>query len=244
VGPRRRPWSARGRDPAEDIDLGDRLRAAGDVDGARAAFRRAADSGHPDLAPAGHWWTGTLLRETGDPVAAADAYRAAVGSGHAMWSLRAGVDLADLLVRDDPTGAALYYRAVLDSADPSDADGAGVWAHRAAVKLVVLLDGRGDAEGAEAVRLRVTGDDADRRGRFALDLADELHGRGDVPAAAAALREAVALGGSRAPRASFRLGLLLRENGDADGARAALRAAAGSGDAAVAPQAAALLRRL
>jgi FimV-like protein len=239
----------RWRDPADALDLGDRLRDEGDLDGARTAFGRAADSGHPDLAPAGSWWLATVARDAGDPVAAVAAYQRAVDSGHPTWSVRAAIDLADVLrAQGDPAGALAHYQAVVDAVDPGDRDGPGVWAHLAAVRLAVLLAERGDPDRAEQVQLRATAGEPARAVGFTVDRAEELRRLGDVDAAAAAYREAIGLAGGTtgggAARVSFQLGTMLREHGDLDGAREALREAAASGDPRIAPQANELLRQL
>ena len=54
----------------------------GDVAGARAAYRKAIDSGHPDWSPAASRNLGYLLKEEGDVAGARAAYRKAIDSGH------------------------------------------------------------------------------------------------------------------------------------------------------------------
>jgi Flp pilus assembly protein TadD len=58
------------------------LKEQADVDGARAAFQVAVDSGHPDAAPKAAVGLGLLLAKQGDVDGARAAYQLAVDSGH------------------------------------------------------------------------------------------------------------------------------------------------------------------
>jgi predicted negative regulator of RcsB-dependent stress response len=54
----------------------------GDVEGARAAYQQAIDSGHPDEAPRAAVGLGNLLGDQGDVAGARAAYQRAIDSGH------------------------------------------------------------------------------------------------------------------------------------------------------------------
>jgi Flp pilus assembly protein TadD len=62
--------------------LGYLLKEEGDVAGARAAYRKAIDSGHPDHGPVAARNLGNLLWEQGDVAGARAAYQKAIDSGH------------------------------------------------------------------------------------------------------------------------------------------------------------------
>lgn len=198
------------RSPASAISLGDRLRRAGDVDGARLAFQRAIDSGDVHGSPSGLWWMAALLRGTGDSDGAVEYFTRAVESGHPAWSTRAAVDLAELREkRGDIAGAAGLYEWAVNSGDPARSDGANVWSRRAATKLEILLAGHGEAERARAVYEQVTRGDREQQALFAVNRATELQERGYVDGAAASLREAIELDHPRvSPRAQTMLLLL------------------------------------
>ena len=52
------------------------------MEGARAAYQRAIDSGHPDAAPKAMVNLGVLLAEQGDVEGARAAYQRAIDTGH------------------------------------------------------------------------------------------------------------------------------------------------------------------
>ena len=64
------------------VNLGVLLAEQGDVEGARAAYQRAIDSGHPEQAPAAMVSLGVLLNEQGDVEGARAAFQRAIDSGH------------------------------------------------------------------------------------------------------------------------------------------------------------------
>jgi tetratricopeptide (TPR) repeat protein len=65
------------------LHVGRLLAEQGDVDGARAAFERAIDSAHPEVAPKAAAWLGNLLATQGDFDGMRAALERAVGAGHA-----------------------------------------------------------------------------------------------------------------------------------------------------------------
>jgi tetratricopeptide (TPR) repeat protein len=181
------------RSPRKAIELGNSLRRAGDVEGARQAYQRAIDSGHDQAAPAGEWSTGALLLDAGDVAGACAAFRRAIDSGHPAWSVRASLNLADVLEDSgDAAGAIEQYRSVTDL--PSDDPDLDVLIRRAAVRLEILLIEHGDQEAAAQVYRRAIGAGGTaERASFALNRAYELQRRGNVAAAVASYEEAIDL---------------------------------------------------
>ena len=59
------------------------------IEPATQAWRKAASSGHADLAPRAAWNLGALLEDQGDAQGAKEAYQQAVDSGHADVAPRA-----------------------------------------------------------------------------------------------------------------------------------------------------------
>ncbi|HEX6676972.1 MAG TPA: serine/threonine-protein kinase, partial [Actinomycetes bacterium] len=174
------PDRADGPEPAT-ADLGLLLEAAGDLEGAEAAYREAAASDDPDQAPKAARNLGLLLKDRGDHDGAAAAYRRAIASGHHDQAPKAANNLGFLLAQaGDLDGAVAAYRWAVDSGHrdqaPAAARNLGLlheqrgetdqarrlyqWAidsghpeeaTAAAANLVALLVASGDAEGATAV---------------------------------------------------------------------------------------------
>lgn len=215
------------RSPEKALALGiDLHQIHGDTAAACVAFDHAIRSGHPDLAPAGLWWTGTCLRERGDRTGAAEFFRRAIGSGHANWAPRAEVDLAELSEqRGDVARARMHYqRAMNFRRDGTDA----IWAQRAAVKLEVMLIEHGAVDGARAVHDRATDHGQfDKRMSFALNRAHEWQRRGNVAAAIESLHEVIAECGERAPAVAARAAAMLDALSHRTGVR---RATGGTAD--------------
>ena len=198
------------RSPRKAIELGNSLRRAGDVEGARQAYLRAIDSGDLHGAPAGEWSIGVLLLDIGDLVGACAAFRRAISSGHPAWSMRAALNLAEALEDSGDQGGAIeQYRSVADrrSDDPS----LDVLVRRAAVRLEILLIRQGDQEAAAQVYQRAIGAGGTaERASFALNRAYELQRRGDNAAAIASYEEAIDLGDPvLSPRAARMLASLV-----------------------------------
>jgi tetratricopeptide (TPR) repeat protein len=198
------------RSPRKAIELGNSLRTAGDIEGARQAYQRAIDSGDLHAVPAGEWSTGALLLDAGDVAGACAAFRRAISSGHPAWSVRAALNLAEVLADSgDATGAIEQYSSVADR--PSDDPGLDVLVRRAAVRLEILLVQQGDREAATQVYRRAIGAGGTaERASFALNRAYELQRRGDVAAAVTSYEEAINLGDPKlSPRAAQMLALLV-----------------------------------
>ena len=64
--------------------------------GARAAYQRAVDSGHPDQAPRAAGALGDLLWQQGDVAGARAAYQKAIASGHPEAAAMAAHSLRSL----------------------------------------------------------------------------------------------------------------------------------------------------
>ncbi len=168
-------------EPPATADLGLLLEAAGDLEGAEAAYREAAASDDPDQAPKAARNLGLLLKDRGDQDGAVAAYRQAIASGHPDQAPKAANNLGFLLARTgDLDGAVAAYRWAVDSGHrdqaPAAARNLGLlheqrgetdqarrlyrWAidsrhpeeaPAAAANLVALLVAEGDAEGATTV---------------------------------------------------------------------------------------------
>jgi tetratricopeptide (TPR) repeat protein len=130
-------------DDAFDIGLGAHLR--NNVDATTAAFRKAADSGHPDLAPMAAIALGMLLAgEEGDVAGARAAYQFAIDSANPDAAPMAASRLGWLLAEQgDVAGARAAYQSAIDSNHP---DAAPI----AAYSLGMLLEHEGDVAGARA----------------------------------------------------------------------------------------------
>lgn len=195
------------RNPRRAIETGDRLRRDGDLDGARRAFQRAADSGDRHGAPAGLWNLGLLARLAGDDAAAREHYRRAIESGHPAWSLRAALALGALHEDHGEVDEAIArYEWVVDSGAPDQGEGIAPFGRLAAAKLDVVLTQRGEHAKARALHDRVTRGLPEKQASYLINRAQELKSRGDVEGSTAALREAVAIG---APTLSARAAQLL-----------------------------------
>jgi tetratricopeptide (TPR) repeat protein len=91
------------------------LSKRGDVDGARAAYQVAIDSGHAEFAPAVWFNLGNLLVEEGDDEGARAAYQEAIDSGNPRQAGRAAVNLGNLLKRrGEEADAEQAYRLAAD----------------------------------------------------------------------------------------------------------------------------------
>src|SRR5215203_3235668 len=115
------------------VGLGILLAEAGDLDGARAAYRQAIDSGPPTVAPMAAVVLGDLLIEAGDHEGAIAAYKRAIDSGHPEQAPKAAVNLGiQLAKRGDRDGARRAYQKAISSGHPEAA--------QAGVKLASLLN--------------------------------------------------------------------------------------------------------
>jgi peptidoglycan hydrolase-like protein with peptidoglycan-binding domain/TPR repeat protein len=183
------------------FDHGGELADHGDLVGAEAAYRRAAEGGHGDAASN----LGVLLEERGDAEGAEAAYRRADALGSAGGALNLGGFLAQ---REDVAGAVAAYRRAVERGDAGSVS-----------RLGELLEQERDLPGAEAVYSR-----AAQHGNpeAAFNLGRLLLERGEVESAVAAFRRAA--DGGDADAAS-NLGVLLEQRGDTSGAEAAYRQA-------------------
>jgi tetratricopeptide (TPR) repeat protein len=129
--------------PSTAFVLGVLLHNQGDVDGAKAAYQQAIDSGNPDYAPGAAFYLGNMLRDQGNAAAAKAAYRQAVESGHLDEAPKAAVNLGAML-RDqgDADGAKAAFQRAVDSGHPEAAP-------MALLNLGVLLREQGNADGAK-----------------------------------------------------------------------------------------------
>ena len=118
------------------FDRGGELADRGDLVGAEAAYRHAAEGGHGDAASN----LGVLLEQRGDAEGAKAAYRRADALGSAGGALNLGGFLAQ---RGDVAGAVAAYRRAVERGDAGSVS-----------KLGELLEQERDLPGAEAVYSR------------------------------------------------------------------------------------------
>ena len=123
AGHRLRPPDAA---PKAEYNLGILLKEQGDIEGARAAYQRAIDSGHLDAAPMAAFNLGVLLKEQGDIEGARAAYQRAIDSGHPDAAPMAAFNLGILLEEQgDIEGARAAYQRAIDSGHPELAPSGG-----------------------------------------------------------------------------------------------------------------------
>jgi tetratricopeptide (TPR) repeat protein len=171
------------RGPAAALERGARLLDRGDPAGAAEAFRVAAQSGDPAVAPPASLRLGLTLRRLGDRAGAEAALRSAAGSGHPDHGPMAAFHLGGLYEDDAERAAAAYRRAV----DSRHAEAAP----RAALRLAAIREEQGDLDTAEFLYSRALDSrHADVAPRAALGLGDLRRRRGELESAAAAFRKA------------------------------------------------------
>jgi len=243
LGERPQPEAESTRNDAQAIAalrLGDRLAEHGDVEGARAAYQQAIDSGHPDAGPVAAANLGVLLAEHGDVESARAAYQQAIDSGHLDAGSGAAYNLGILLeAHGDPDGARGAYQHAIDSGHADHAPAA-------AFNLGVLLEEHEDADRAlRAYRQAAESGHRKWAPGAAVNLGALLAQRGDRDGARTAYQQAIDSGHREsAPRALTNLASLLEEEGNADAAQAAYRRAIASGQPDTYPNAAFHLGRL
>jgi Tfp pilus assembly protein PilF len=200
------------------FDRGLLLWQQGDDKGAREAYQRAIDSGHPDAAPKAEVGLGVLLGDQGDLAGAQAAYQRAIDSGHADAAQWATVHFGVLLKEQgDLAGARQAYQRAIDS---GHADAALI----ATVNLGNLLKEQGDLAGArEAYERAIDSGHPDAMPRGEVGLGLLLEEQGDLAGAREAYQRAIDSGHPDAAAvAAYNLGNLLRERGDLAEARNAV----------------------
>ena len=223
-----------------------------DMKGALEAFRRAAGSGDPDVAPVAYHRIGQLLELEHDIDCALAAYGRAADSGHPDAAPLAANDIGACLVeRGDVQGAKAAFQRALDSNHAEASP-------KAAINLGGLLAGQGDIDGGRVAYQRAIDiGDAEIAPVAALRLgtllaqqqdpegalaALPLKGQQDPAGAKAAYQIAIDAGhAEQAPMAAVNLGVLLEGQQDPAGAKAAYQIAIDSGHAEYAPAAAGAL---
>jgi tetratricopeptide (TPR) repeat protein len=120
-------WRARKVDPGEHdpetaLGLAAKLEEQGDIDGAREAYRQAANSGHPEHGPVAARNFGRLNERLHRQRQAYEAYQIAIDSGHPDVAPRAMVDLGNLISTTlYPENARPFYQMAVDSGHPEAA---------------------------------------------------------------------------------------------------------------------------
>src|SRR5690348_8778585 len=92
--------------PAAVLDRGAALEASGDLDGALAAYREAAEAGDERVAPVGHLRIGTVLAGRNELPAAEEQARAALGYPPGRHTVAATILLASVALRAGKTDLA------------------------------------------------------------------------------------------------------------------------------------------
>jgi tetratricopeptide (TPR) repeat protein len=92
------------------------LKDQGEVEGARAAYQQAIDSGHHERAPIAALELGDLLKKQGEVEGARAAYQQAIDSGHHERAPMAAVGLALMLEEQgEVEGARAAFQQAIDS---------------------------------------------------------------------------------------------------------------------------------
>jgi Flp pilus assembly protein TadD len=100
----------------EAFQLGQRLQEHGNWEGARAAYQKAIDSGHPDYASGAANNLGVLLARWGDEAGARAAFQKAIDSDHPRYASEAANNLGVLLNKSgDQAGARAAFQKAIDS---------------------------------------------------------------------------------------------------------------------------------
>ncbi len=100
------------------LGLGAQLNEQGDIDGARAAFQQAIDSGAPDTASLALLSLGVLLDQQGDIDGARAAFQQAIDSGGPDVASRALLSLGIVSQQQgDIDGARAAYQQAIDTGD-------------------------------------------------------------------------------------------------------------------------------
>jgi tetratricopeptide (TPR) repeat protein len=184
-------------------------------DTAIQAWRKAADSGHTDMASKAAFNLGVVLANQGDVQGAKDAYQKAIDSGHADMAPTAAANLGLLLAdQGDVQGAKDAYQKAIDS-------GHADMAPAAAANLGGLLKDQGDVQGAkDAYQKAIDSGHADMAPAAAFNLGVMLADQGDVQGAKDAYQKAIDSGhADQAPTAARNLERLLKGQGDANNAK-------------------------
>ncbi|MFE1377881.1 tetratricopeptide repeat protein [Streptomyces sp. NPDC058740] len=106
----------------EAFDLGARERAEGNVEAARAAFARAAETGHPDIGPKALANLAVLEAQAGRTAQARAAFERAIATGHPDHAPQSLFNYALFRQRDgEPAHARELYRRAVDSGHPEHA---------------------------------------------------------------------------------------------------------------------------
>ncbi|MEV7279489.1 tetratricopeptide repeat protein [Streptomyces sp. NPDC093111] len=152
------------------FEEGVRDRAEGRVDAARAAFDRAADSGHPDIGPMALANLAVLEAQAGRTAQARAAFERAVATGHRDHAPQSLFNYAIFEQRHgEPAHARALYRRAVDSGHPEHA-------RKALLNLANLAAEEGDTDEACGLYLRAMeppflGDTAHRAHRRLVEVA-------------------------------------------------------------------------
>jgi len=186
----------------------------GDLEAARAAYRRVAGAGHAEAAAAAAANLGALLAQLGQTREARRALAQAMSSGHPDAAPFAAFALGTLYLQEGrPERAGEAFRWALRSGHPDQAPAA-------AISLSKLLAERGDLEGARAALERaVASGHPEQAPRAAVDLGLLLARQGDLAPAEVAFRAAVDAGPSDyRPWGLVGLGMVAAMRGDLEAA--------------------------
>jgi predicted negative regulator of RcsB-dependent stress response len=207
------------------IELGALLyKRLGDKDAALDAFRRAEESGDPDLAAEAIYESAFAHISHRDDAAAAATLQRAIASGHPEWASAAMVGLAGVLRRvGDEESMEAMYQAAIGAANVE-------WSARASLMLGELLAGRGESEAAKAEWQRVIESGVpDSAGAALMELVNLLSRQDDADGLRAAYMTGAASGNPETLYALTQLGQVLESQGDIAGAHHAWQQAIDAG---------------
>ena len=240
------------RQPLKELQRAYKLRAkARNIERARVAFQRAAESNDPEIAAEAYFQLAGMFEDQGDIEGASKAYGEALGSGVPGYGPNAGLLLGKMLLEsgDLPGAQAAFERTIeyrdvplrewpADPREPVSRDAVN-WPFRAAVGLEVVLERLGDEEGAQrARRLSLELADTKEPARIDIRLGDEFRHYGYTAGAKNAYERAMSAEQTPASAlAAHGLGGLLRDQGDHEGACAAYERAIALGDSEIADSA-------
>jgi hypothetical protein len=119
------PVPADGPSPGLALDRGAALEASGDLDGALAAYREAAEADDVRVAPVGHLRIGTVLARRNELPAAEEHARQALGYPAGKHTVAASILLASVALRAGKTDLAKAAVAELAAAEEPEHAAAG-----------------------------------------------------------------------------------------------------------------------
>jgi len=190
-------------DGMTDFDRGAQLAQQGDVEGAKAAYQAAINTGSPREAALARYGIGMLMEDQGDAEGAMDAYQSVIRTADPTIAPLAIWAVARLIEPTDRGQAKTLYRQAMSSSNPEASP-------NAALDLGYLLLEEGDIHGAEACfEKAMYSTHPTAAGKGAANLGTVRIQQGDVEGAKLAYQRAIDVGEAEvAARASRQLASL------------------------------------